>query len=345
LLNKTNFILIIFIITLVGIFYLFKPFLEAMFIALLLGIATSNIHAFIDRNIQDNKISTSLSASLFFLLFFAPFGYFISNFAQFINNLDTESLRATIQYSKEFTNSFINDYEFLRSNSDEFLASLDPAAITQKFISISSSFGKASATFVKDLILITIFYTLFLLYSKQIGNFVNAMLPLSNKDTIKLYNEVSNTMSVVLYSILVTAVFEGALFGLMVAYFGFDGLLFGILYGLASLVPIIGGALMWIPLSLYELSQNNNDNAIFIALYSIIVISIIADTFIKPIIIDQINSKLVSTPTNISSLIIFFSIIAGLTTFGFWGMIIGPALTALFFSVVKLYQSMLEKPK
>jgi predicted PurR-regulated permease PerM len=145
-------------------------------------------------------------------------------------------------------------------------------------------------------------------------------------------------MGVVFYSILVTAMFEGVLFALIAMFFDYDALFLGIMYGFASLVPIIGGALMWVPVAIIEYTNGNVANAIIIALYSIIVISIIADTFIKPIIIKFINQKLTKHPTYINELLIFFSIIAGLSTFGFWGMILGPAITTFFISIVKLYQ-------
>jgi predicted PurR-regulated permease PerM len=136
----------------------------------------------------------------------------------------------------------------------------------------------------------------------------------------------------------VTAIFEGALFGIAISFMGYDGLLFGIIYGFASLIPVVGGALMWIPFMIYELSKGNIESALFIALYSIIVISVIADTFIKPMIIKYINTKLVTIDTKLNEIVIFFAIIAGLSTFGFWGMILGPAITAFFLSLLKIVE-------
>ncbi len=143
-------------------------------------------------------------------------------------------------------------------------------------------------------------------------------------------------MSVVLYSILANAIFQGFLFGLFINFFGYDGVFFGALYGFASLIPIIGGALMWLPISLFEIYQGSTSHAIYISLYSILVISVVADTFIKPMIIKYINKKVVKTPTGVNELLIFFSILAGLSTIGFWGMIIGPALITFFISIMQL---------
>ena len=40
----------------------------------------------------------------------------------------------------------------------------------------------------------------------------------------------------------------------------------------------------------------------------------------------------------INELLVFFSILAGLTAFGFWGMVLGPAITAFFMALLKLYE-------
>jgi len=36
-------------------------------------------------------------------------------------------------------------------------------------------------------------------------------------------------------------------------------------------------------------------------------------------------------------MVIFFSILAGMSTYGFWGMILGPAITSLVIAITKVY--------
>ena len=55
------------------------------------------------------------------------------------------------------------------------------------------------------------------------------------------------------------------------------------------------------------------------------------------------SGKIVKTPTKINSLIIFFAIVAGLGTFGFWGMIIGPAMVSLFVSTMQLLRKYIKE--
>jgi predicted PurR-regulated permease PerM len=66
-------------------------------------------------------------------------------------------------------------------------------------------------------------------------------------------------------------------------------------------------------------------------------ISIIADTFMKPMIIKVIKEDCLKTRIRINSSVIFFSILAGMSTYGFWGMILGPAITSFMIAITKVY--------
>ena len=158
-----------------------------------------------------------------------------------------------------------------------------------------------------------------------------------------MLQEISSTMEVVFYSIIVTAIFEGFLFGMIMSYFGFNGLLFGVIYGFASLIPIVGGIIVWVPVSLYTWTQIDSHTAIIIATYSVVMISVIADTIIKPMIIQVIQENFLKSTIQINSIVIFFSIIAGMSTYGFWGMILGPAVTSFLIAITKVYLDYNEK--
>ena len=237
---------------------------------------------------------------------------------------------------KIFIQNLSKELPFLKTSLNDITSKIDVGKTVENIFSISAYLGKKSATFMIDIVMILIFFFFFTLYSSSIATFIQNLLPIKNEDSIILFHESSNVMTVVLYSILITAIFEGFLFVIFLTSFGYDGLLFGVLYGFASLIPVVGGVIMWLPIVVYEATTGSSTNAIIIAAYSIIVISIIADTFIKPMIIKYINQKVVKTPTSLNELLIFFSIVAGLSTFGFWGMIIGPAMVTFFISTMHL---------
>lgn len=223
------------------------------------------------------------------------------------------------------------------------LVKFDPAEFSQNILVYASQIGSFAMSFLSGTLFILIFYFIAQYYGREIFEFFKRSAHFPQQESTLIMFEMRSSMSVVFYSILATAVFEGALFGVAVEYIGYNGLLFGIMYGFASLIPVIGGVIMWLPFALFELTLGNTENAIFIALYTIIVISGVADTLIKPIIIKLINQKLIKPQEKINELIIFFAIIAGLATFGFWGMIIGPAITVLFLTLMKITEAQTDE--
>ena len=340
---QRSFLIAIFLVVLYWILKLYDPFLVVITVAVLLSVATNNINKYIRKHLGNKTISAILSTLLLFILFFAPLIYIITNSGEVINNFDMSLVNKTINYIKHINFKLPDTFSFLQGNLDSFIKSIDLTTITKTGLSYLGAIGKNSANFLKDMLLILIFFFFVTLHAKELGLYFRSILPMKSDDVDMVFGEVSNVMSVVFYSILITAIFEGALFAVISVVFGYNGLLFGIFYGFASLIPIIGGALIWLPLSAYSFANGNYVEGFTIALYSIIVISIIADTFIKPLIIKYINSKLSNIKANTNEMLIFFAIFAGLTTFGFWGMILGPAITTLFISLMTMFKSIRER--
>ena len=326
-------------IAIVMIFFmveLFDPFLKAIFVSVLLAIATSSLSLYLEEKFKSRILSSGFMTVGLTALFFIPVLYCIFSFANFFNQVDQQLLIKNLSDMKVFLQKSVEDVAIVNDFLSDITSKIDVGKTVQTILSMGAYLGKNSAKFMIDMVMILIFFFFFPLYPTSISTFIKEPLPIKKEDSNILINESSSVMTVVLYSILITAIFEGLLFGVFLTYFGYDGLLFGVLYGFASLIPVIGGVIMWLPIVIYEGATNSLSNAIIIAVYSIIVISIIADTFIKPMIIKYINQKVVKTPTSINELLIFFSIVAGLSTFGFWGMIIGPAMVTFFISIMQL---------
>jgi len=335
-LKPQYFLLLLLVGVLFFLIQLFNPFLKSIIVALLLTIATSSIYQYISFRIKNNILTTAIVTFILTVIFFMPILYFIFTFANYINSINQQAIIDFYDQLKVWVLAIPDTLEFIKIQLHKILDEVDIAATLTDILSIGANIGKNYASFMVEMVMILIFYFFFNLYSKELSLYFKELLPLKLEDSDDLFFEVSNVMSVVFYTILITAIFEGLLFGLFIKFFGYDGILLGVLYGFASLIPVVGGFIMWFPLFLYEIFNGNFPNAIFIAFYTIIVISIIADTIIKPILIKYINKKIVKTPARVNELLIFFSIVAGLSTFGFWGMIIGPALVTFFISILQL---------
>ncbi len=334
-----HFLGILFVVVGYFLFKVFYPFLNTITIAVLLSLATYKINRSLRERLPGRIAPALASTSILGVIFFAPLIYIITNAATFVAAIDFTILSESMQSFKEWLNSFIKSHELLNiQDIGEYTAQIDINSIVNWLIQTATFLGKKSAAFIKDIFLILIFYFFANLYGKDILLYFQRIIPLKPEDSETIFENLAGVMGVVFNSIIATAIFEGILFGIVAHFYGYNGLMFGILYGFASLIPVVGGVIMWLPLSLDRYFHGDTTGAFAIALYSIIIISIIADTFIKPIIIKYIDEWMIEEEhIQINELLIFFSIVAGLSSYGFWGMIIGPAVITLMISILNLY--------
>lgn len=340
--KKEHFTLILLLIVSYAIYRLYEPFWMSIIVAILLAISTHHIQMGFITLTRSRLWGSTLSTLLLALLFFAPLGYFLFHFSLMLQHLDPTTLSTIDLKLRSWVSHLPPALSRIEPKIEASLAGFNPAELSQHILGYATLIGSFAMSFLSGAIFILIFYFIALYYGSDIFEFFKRSAHFPQQESTLIMFEMRSAMSVVFYSILATAVFEGALFGIAIQYMGYNGLLFGIMYGFASLIPVVGGVIMWLPFTLFEFSLGNSENAIFIALYTIIVISVIADTFIKPVIIKVINQKLIKPQEKINELIIFFSIIAGLSTFGFWGMIIGPAITVLFLTLLRITETQNE---
>ncbi len=342
--NGKFFLISFILVILFLLLYLFKGFLLVIIIASLMAVATSNINAkFLNLTKGHKFLASILTTACMVLLFFAPFVYAMIELAKALKNFDINLVTQTLDYVKNYQFTLPESFNFLEPKIKEFLASIDLNSISKQILSYASSFTKSGAKFLIDMVLICVFYFFANLYGTELVIYLKSIIPINKKELDDVLSEVGNVMAVVLYSMVIVAIFQGALFGLITIFYGYDGILMGVIFAVSSLIPAIGGALIYVPVSLYEFASNNLNSALVIFIYSVIVISFIADTLIKPLIIKWINKKLVKTPTKINELLIFLAMIAGISTFGFWGIILGPAILTFFVSTLRMYVILKDK--
>lgn len=334
-----HFITLLFAFALFWMYQLYNAYWMPIFIGSLLAISTATIHKKLLDLFKNDFAAAMVSSLLLATLLFAPLGYFLTTLTIKLHGVNIDTFTLVYEKIEALIQGLPDSFAFIKTQLENVIDYNNLSSMAGDSLGLAANVGKYSASFLKDAFLIIIFYFFAQYYGKTIVRYLIKIIRLPQQDTTLLSLELSNVMSVVFYSIIATATLEGALFGIMISFIGYNGLLFGIMYGIASLIPIVGGALMWAPFMIYELSLGHTGNALFITLYSIIIISIIADTFVKPVIIKYIDLNFIKSSTKINELLIFFSILAGLTAFGFWGMVLGPAITAFFMALLKLYDS------
>jgi len=333
-LNRTNFILLsFFVFALIGAYSIYKPFLLSMIVAMLLTMATFNLTQQIYHKFKSRKLSAFIMSTLLTIIIFVPVIYLTNIGFEYLSQIDKDTLKLIIRSLQNFLNSI----PYIGNFAEEYLTEDQLLTSSQDALFYLTSFGKAGLGFLKNMLFVILFYFIINLYSDRVFEVIKLLLPISRCKSIKMINEISSTMEVVFYSTIVTAFLEGLLFGVLVGSFALNGLLLGIIYGFASLVPVIGGALVWAPVAFYVWDTISPSAGWIIIIYSIVVISIIADTFVKPIIIKVIKEDMLKSNVQINELVIFFSILAGMSSYGVWGMILGPAITSFLIAMSRVY--------
>lgn len=319
--------------------YLYHAFLLNILIALLLCISSFFLKNFFDTYLKFNWLSSLASVMVLVILFALPI-YFVFNEAlDFLTNLDQASFNHFIEATKTKILLWLSNFPEISLKIKEVLGEFSGNSILGHLFSASTSLAKWGVSFLINSGFIVIFLFFFFYYSKTFTDYILKLIPLEPEQTIGIYSEVSGVLRVVFFTSILNILLQGFCFGVMSYYFGYDGFFLGILYGIASLVPIVGGSLVWIPLAFYQLYIGDTKGAIFIAIYGAIFIGIVIDNIIKPLLIGIINKHIIKTSIKINEMLIFFAILAGLSVFGFAGIIIGPAMTMLFVALLRIYDS------
>jgi predicted PurR-regulated permease PerM len=125
--------------------------------------------------------------------------------------------------------------------------------------------------------------------------------------------------------------------GMLIA--GVPGALFwGAVATVMSLLPFVGAAAVWIPAAIYlfvsaAMGHIGYWHAIFLTLWGSVVISVI-DNVLRPWVMKG-KSQLPAIP-------LLFSVLGGLQTFGFVGLVIGPLVFSLLMSIIDIYKRSLR---
>jgi predicted PurR-regulated permease PerM len=112
--------------------------------------------------------------------------------------------------------------------------------------------------------------------------------------------------------------------------------LWGILTGFSSIIPLVGTAIIWVPVSVYLLADGQTWQGIFVAAYSIVIMSNV-DNLIRMVVSKRIG--------DVHPVITVLGVIFGLKFFGLPGLVFGPLLISYFIILIKLYYLEYYRPQ
>lgn len=220
--------------------------------------------------------------------------------------------------------------------------SLKPTAIAERLGSAAAEISMKTATmatFVAGttmsviigllLLLMTCYYVL--LNWSSLSRRAEVMLPLNPRDTRALLDEFRRTGRSVLLGTVVTGIAQGVLagFGYLITGVPEAGF-FGALTAVASLVPVVGTLVVWLPVGIYLLITGHVAAGVLELVYGTLIVVGFSDYILRP--------RLVGGHGEIPSLVTLLALIGGIEVFGLVGLILGPVLVSLAVAILRIYE-------
>ncbi len=161
------------------------------------------------------------------------------------------------------------------------------------------------------------------------------LLPMSEDLKSHLTGRLKEVIEASIYGGVLVAALQGILGGVIFWIIGLPSPIFwGTAMAVLSLIPIVGPYLIYIPAAVILMLAGSWIRGIILLGLGIAIVSQ-SDNLLRPIII--------SSRTRIHTLILFFSILGGLKVFGLLGIILGPVVASVVFTLLEVYKPSLRK--
>ncbi|MDE3212651.1 MAG: AI-2E family transporter [Bacteroidota bacterium] len=193
------------------------------------------------------------------------------------------------------------------------------------------SFLTGTANFVTNVLLMFFLLYYMLVNGVKMENYLAGFIPLKEANRVILRDETDLMIKANAIGIPLLAIIQGSVAAGGYALFGIaDYGVWGFLTGIASLIPIIGTAVIWIPLCGYLMAIDHVWEGVALGVYSLIVISNI-DYIARITLLKKIG--------DVHPVITVVGVVVGLSMFGLLGLVFGPLLISYLILLVRIYRN------
>lgn len=318
-------------------FQIVKPFLDAIAWAAILAIVFAPLHARVEAKLKRPDVSAVVSTLLTTLVAILPLIFLAlaisrevavgvqqarANAAR-VN--DWETAIAQMRYigpAWQWVQTHFKDFE------DDANALLSNAA--QRTGSFAVNVFKGAITNVSSFIfnLVLVAFTLFFFFrdGPAIVAALKRAVPIDPDAADEICGVIAEVVRASVNGVVVISLIKGLLAGLALWVLGVPSpALWAAVGAIASLIPVVGIALVWVPAALVLWIQGYALKALLLAIWGATVLSLI-DNILYPI--------LVRGQVQMHTLLVFFSAMGGLAVFGFLGFVLGPVVTTLAVTLI-----------
>lgn len=326
------FLIFLVVLSIAALFFLFRPFMVKIIIAAVLVSVFYKLYEKLTKVFWNKKYLASFATCLLLLLvILIPMS----------NLIVYASKKASVAYSS--VNGLLNnsdvlhfsilekfgiDNEEYRGVVNNFVGDITKN-INDWLVSGATSVVKGTSKFIVSLILIVFTMFFFFVEGKEMAKKLILWSPLPNKYDFEIIHKFRSVSKTIMISVFVTALFQGLIGGLGFLIIGWPFIFVFFIMALLALIPYIGSAIFYIPASLYLILSGQVWQGVFVLAWCWLVVSNIDEI---------IRAYLIKDKAEVNPIFIIFSILGGVSIFGFWGVIIGPIIIALAITIFHIYE-------
>ena len=202
------------------------------------------------------------------------------------------------------------------------------ASYSDRIISYTTYFVKNIGSFFLSLIFLAFSLYFFYVDGESLIQLVKKAIPIDNKASTTIFAKIKDVTNNLFKGLFLVSFYQSLIALVVYWIFGIEGaLLLAILTFFNSFLPLIGCGFVWGPIGMGLFFSDGALKAIVFLIVAGITISSL-DNFLRPFFLkDRIK---------VHPFLIFFSMLGGLELFSFNGIILGPMIIILFFTVLDI---------
>lgn len=183
---------------------------------------------------------------------------------------------------------------------------------------------------------------LFLLYfmlvnGRELEKYLNRITPLKQQNINKLAAETKRVVKANALGIPLISIIQGVVATIGYLIFGVnDWGLWGFLTGVFAFFPVVGTAIVWIPLVAFTFATGETWQAVGLLLYSVIVTGNV-DYVARVSLLKRLG--------DVHPVITILGVLVGLNLFGFIGLVFGPLLISYLLVLFEIYMNEFVDPE
>ena len=345
--NTIVFLVTLVLVALVLSFMITRPFLKPFAFAVILAIVFYPIQRYMLRFTKGRRGWSALLSTLGVLLLFGVPGFIIATLAanealtaaHYLSRRSAEEggLTQFIMVLAERPLRWVGHWIDLSHYDLKAIIASNAQKVSLGMVGFGAAVLSNIAQFTVDAVITLVILFFFFRDGKEWALRAGKLTPLSEVQVSHLYQNISDTIIANVYGILCVGAAQGLLTGIAMRIVGMpSSLLLGLAAGFASIIPVVGSSLVWVPTAIYLLVNGALWKGIFLLIWGAVVISS-ADNIVRPIV--------VAGRVELHPMVLLFFILGGVEAFGFLGLFLGPVVASVLAAVFAMLRQELNAPE